>query len=542
MSSRPERPAGPAGVPHQVNSLSDVVKFTALAAMLAIFIDAAIAHAMFWGNDPYWTYWVTDTLLMATVFGLGTMLFGIGIGRGALITAVHVLLLTIYYWSLSPIGLPSHPEWLDLERTWITGLPVHLAVYYMGYLGALWLWRRRRDAASGDGPRPDRSLAEIGIAALAVAVAVVVATGIVQTLLLEEFPGITWFVMRIAVAVPFTIGWWLLAGNGRSTAIAGGIVLALLLTTYSHFLGPVGLPSEPARLLAENSPPADVHWLSYREAFMVMLPLTAIVAAIGYLLTALWLGGESGRMVSRGTLLSAIAAAAGLVILGAATAADLGSEANQLTIRSAGPGSVAADEGRTMPAAGDSRLRMTVANRNNHRTPLPPHDRIDLDATIAGADGQTYQIRATGPMVADPAGRFTTWYGVGFGEWHDGRSGIGLSQMPATKSDVVAFALGDVLADGRLVASNVPLQISATSGDERRLDLYVGAPGSAQVPASHVSWSDFEAGDSARSKYARYLFGGGVLLILLGFVLAAAWRQRTSLRVSNSLSDAPATR
>ena len=37
MSSRPERPAGPAGVPHQVNSLSDVVKFTALAAMLEDF-------------------------------------------------------------------------------------------------------------------------------------------------------------------------------------------------------------------------------------------------------------------------------------------------------------------------------------------------------------------------------------------------------------------------------------------------------------------------------------------------------------------------
>ena len=87
----------------------------ALAALLAIFFDAAIAHAMLWGNDPYWTYWVTDTLLMATVFGIGTMLFGIGMGRGAVITAFHVLLLTIYYWTLSPIGLPSQPEWLDLE-------------------------------------------------------------------------------------------------------------------------------------------------------------------------------------------------------------------------------------------------------------------------------------------------------------------------------------------------------------------------------------------------------------------------------------------
>lgn len=53
-------------------SPSDLLAFTTLASLLAIFADAAIGHAMLWGNDPYWTYWVTDTLLMATVFGLGT--------------------------------------------------------------------------------------------------------------------------------------------------------------------------------------------------------------------------------------------------------------------------------------------------------------------------------------------------------------------------------------------------------------------------------------------------------------------------------------
>lgn len=65
-------------------SLSALFKFTALASLFAIFADAAIAHAMLWGNDPYWTYWVTDTLLMATVFGLGTAWVGIGAGRGSI--------------------------------------------------------------------------------------------------------------------------------------------------------------------------------------------------------------------------------------------------------------------------------------------------------------------------------------------------------------------------------------------------------------------------------------------------------------------------
>lgn len=41
-------------------SLQDIVTFTVLAALFAMFGDAIIAHAMLWGNDPYWTYWITD--------------------------------------------------------------------------------------------------------------------------------------------------------------------------------------------------------------------------------------------------------------------------------------------------------------------------------------------------------------------------------------------------------------------------------------------------------------------------------------------------
>ena len=174
-------------------TVSDLLKFTGMAALLAIFMDAAIAHAMLWGNDPYWTYWVTDTLLMATVFGLGTAWFGMGLIRGAFITAVHVTLLTVYYWSLSPIGLPGHPEWLDLEHTWLTGLHVHFAVYYLGYVLALSLWRRR---ALRDAVRPEQrsSPAQLVTKALALSVTVVVVAGALQTLLFRDFPGVTWFV------------------------------------------------------------------------------------------------------------------------------------------------------------------------------------------------------------------------------------------------------------------------------------------------------------------------------------------------------------
>jgi hypothetical protein len=155
-AERSPQPAlqAPGPPPNRLGSPRDVAKFTGLVALFAIFTDAAVGHALLWENDPYWTYWITKTFLIATVFGLGTAWLGMGVGRGAAITAVHTVVLTVYYWSLSPIGLPCHPEWLDLEHTWVTGVPVHFGVIYLGYLGSLWLWRRR----SGCGPRhPDRA-------------------------------------------------------------------------------------------------------------------------------------------------------------------------------------------------------------------------------------------------------------------------------------------------------------------------------------------------------------------------------------------------
>jgi hypothetical protein len=46
-----------------------LARFTALVALLAILADAAVGHGLLWENDPYWTYWITKTFLIATVFG-----------------------------------------------------------------------------------------------------------------------------------------------------------------------------------------------------------------------------------------------------------------------------------------------------------------------------------------------------------------------------------------------------------------------------------------------------------------------------------------
>lgn len=99
----------------------EVAKFGVAVGFLGIFYDAAIAHGMFWENDPYWSYWITKTFLITSVFSLVTAFFGIGLAQGAIGTLVHTAILEVYYQWLSPIGLPREAQWLDFDHLWITG-------------------------------------------------------------------------------------------------------------------------------------------------------------------------------------------------------------------------------------------------------------------------------------------------------------------------------------------------------------------------------------------------------------------------------------
>ncbi|MFU0508030.1 hypothetical protein, partial [Pseudaminobacter sp. NGMCC 1.201702] len=510
---------------HSPLSLSDVSKFTALAALLAIFVDAAIGHAMLWGNDPYWTYWITDTLLMATVFGLGTAWLGIGLVRGAVITAVHMVLLTVYYWSLSPIGLPSQPEWLDLEHTWITGLPVHFAVYYLGYVIALWAWRHRL----ASGIEPEASTARSAALGVGVAIAVVIAAGLLQALVLGQFPGVTWFVMRIAVASAFTVAWWSIAGRDRTAAVGGGIMLGFLLVAYGHFLGPIGLPNSEFRLFAENPPPAEVHWLSYRQEFLVILPMTIFLAVSSYLLTSR--PGSTGVEWGRQGLVAGAGSALALAVVGGVVALYTGPEAKTAVITAQGSASIgqAPSNGGDL-APGSATLRMRVEDRNTHRTPLPPHDLVNIEASVSSPDGRTYVIQAAEAMVVEPRGRFTTWHGVGFDVWHHGRSGIGYAGLPAMQSNVAVYALGTARSGEQSSAIGVPVHVLTSSRDGARLELHVGVPGSPEpgIPGGYlrVTWPEYQGGHDPALSYARYAWGGGVLIVLLGFAVAAARREQ----------------
>ena len=331
---------------------------------------------------------------------------------------------------------------------------------------------------------------------------------------------------RIAVALPFAVAWWVMAGTDRVTAVGGGVMMGLLLTTYSHYLGPIDLPNASFRLLTENPPPAVVQWLSYRQEFLVVLPITVAVAIAGFWIASRRTHG-SDPVWGRGSAIAALASAVALLGLGIVTALYTGPAADSAVVSSSGPGVLEQRAGNQL-TPGAAMLRMSAENRNTHRPPLPPHDRVAIEATVPGSDGTTYRIEATEPMVADPQGRFTTWYGVGFDVWHHGRSGIGFAILPPTNSNVAVYALGNISANGELIAAGVPVHVTTSSRERAKLELHVGDPEFPLpgIPGGYlrVVWPDYEGGYDKASDYARYALGSGVLTVLLGFALAAARR------------------
>jgi hypothetical protein len=497
----------------RVPDARSLAAFTATVALFAIFADASIGHGLAWENDPYWTYWVTKTFLIATVFGLGTAWVGVGVWQGAAITAVHTLVLTVYYWSLSPIGLPANPEWLDLEHTWLTGLPIHFGVIYLGYLLALFAWSRR-------GVRSTEAPGRLATEALLAAFAIVVISGALVALALWEFPGATWFIVRLLITCTFLLLWWGLIGRDIVAAAIGGVALALIWTTYGHFLGPSGLPGWPLRLLSADPPPTTVHWLGYRDLWLVSLPIVALIAT-GTLV--LWTRHADATRLTRRHLLGAGVPLAALVVPLLIAALFVGGGGTDVRLRATGPAQI--ERGSLFSgelADADGSLVLSGEDAGGRVTPLPPHDRIALHAQVN--DGASvFEIDARDALVEDPLGRFTTWWGIGLNVWHHGRSGIGTDRVPATHSKVALFAQGSVRSNDQLVASSVPVHVMTMADG---LDLIVGDPAIAVagLPSGHLRahWHSYTGGATDELDNAGYAVGSTVLAAFLVIALLAA--------------------
>lgn len=167
---------------------------------------------------------------------------------------------------------------------------------------------------------------------------------------------------------------------------------------------------------------------------------------------------------------------------------------------------------------------LDVADGGGRVTPLEPHDQVDLTARIE-VEGHTYEVRATQAMIEDPRGRFTTWWGVGHGVEHHGRSGIGTDRIPPVTSRTAGFALGELSIDGEVVARGVPIHFMTLDGAiQGAVELDVGDPETPLpgVPDGHlrVLWDDAEVDAPTGHRDARYL--GGTIL-LLAALAGALW-------------------
>jgi len=497
-----------------------VAKFAALAALLAILADATIGHGLTWENDPYWTYWVTKTFLIATVIGLGTAWFGIGVGRGALIVLAHTLILTIYYWSLSPIGLPSSPDWLDLQHTWVTGAPIHFGVIYLGYLMALWIWRRRDRLRS----IPDIDSRTFGWKVLAMSILIVLVAGGLSDLAIGEFTGITWFVVRLLITVPFLFLWRSVVGRDLLSSIVGGIVLALIWTAYSQYLGPVGLPdTHNLRIWSQSPPPSPVRWLNYNQLWLISFPIY-IVSMVSLLI----LGTYQNMKISLiKPLIIAVAATAAVNLIAGLVIPD-DDTGNIANVKSSGQTLVEkGDFYSNQFQQGSGQISIYARDAGGGRvSPLPPRDELMIDAKVQSG-GHTFDIMAMDPMVDDPLGQFTTWWGVSFNAHHHGRSGIGTSKLPNINSKLAVFGMGDVKMDGQLVAGGVSIHaMTASKGlpNGQHLELDVGDPRMTPlpfIPSGHlrVLWNSYQ-GKIPGTSAARYI-GGDIVLAVL--IIGALW-------------------
>ena len=424
-------------------SARDTAKFGILVGLSAIFIDAAIAHGLFWENDPYWTYWITKSFLISTVFIIGTAFLGIGITQGLILTAVHTAILEVYYEWLAPIGLPQEPQWLDDNHLWVTGVPVHYLAILTGYFIALWVWRRSSGGlereARRDDDRADRA-APLAISSLVATAVILLLSGIItHALLMGEFPGITYFVQHLLIGFVFLYLWSAYVGLGGAGWIVGAMMLALVWTTYGIYLGPTGLPDK-------------VHYLTFHQHWSRVFPGDFVSALIGLFVVTRFLPRFGGRAAQ-----GAAAVAALLVLVpGEAEAKPRGlhasASASGEAVRVTGPNPV--DMASAQPANGSISIR--VVEGGNRWSHVQAKDWIALTADFTGADGR-YRVLVDKAMPRHPLGSYTTWNGVALSHDMHGETGIGTAKLPLMKPEISLYGWGKVWRNGQLISAMAPV-------------------------------------------------------------------------------------
>lgn len=492
--------------------LAAAVPFGLLVAASAILIDAAVAHGWFWQNDPYWTYWVSKTVLVAVVFSLGAALLGRGLAAGAVTTLAHTAILETYYEWVAPITLPQEHHWVPFHDLWVVGFAAHAVTVFAGFAIARALVSWRRPAGSPQPPTGRTVLACLLGAASAVAVDVTLS----HVVMLGEPPGWTYAIQHFDLAVLFLLVWSWQHGPGRPSLPAGAFLLALVWTTYSMYLSALHLPG-----------PRPSYMTSV-ELWAAAFPGGLAAAAAGIAVLAV----VRDRAVPRLTraswravpllLVAAALAGAAPFLLGPKDVAASASGSARMVV---GPDPV--DLGSTRPAQGT--FTFTGQERSDRWSALQGLDEVHLRARWTSA-GRTYEVRSDLAMPHAPDGRTATWMGVALAQEMHGGTGVGTAGLPKMMPELAVWGWGNVTIDGVQEARMVAVHAMVMRhGPVEGVLLEVGLP-ERSLPAGEgyltVHWQEARSVDLPGSFLARQAVGLALLAGLAASFLLLASRSR----------------
>jgi hypothetical protein len=423
----------------------DTFKFSVLVGLAGIFIDAVIAHGLFWENDPYWTYWITKTFLITCVFLVGTSFIGIGLIAGLFITGVHTLILEIYYQWLAPVGLPQEPEWLDFYHLWVTGIPAHFLAIFTGYALAVWLWKRNNQESQNF---DTTYLASPRVAILALTgslMALVLSAVLTQGILLADMPGFTFFVQHFLISFVFLYGWLVYGGVDAVGTFMGALLLSLLWTGYNLYVGPRGLPFLPPT------------YLGYYQLWFKSFPGDFLVSLLSLLGLRCWLSKKRNSWAAETGLILL------LVYVGTTLGAEQpdGHEGLRASATASGSASIVIgpnpyDLNATQTVEGF--IKVSVIEMGNRWSAVQNKDGMHVEADFV-ADGNHYQVLITQSMPHHPLARYTTWNGVVFNHAMHGNTGIGTSALPTMKPEVALWGWAQVTKNGQLLTKMAPAHV-----------------------------------------------------------------------------------
>jgi hypothetical protein len=493
-----------------------VVKFAVLVGLAGIFVDAVIAHGLFWDNDPYWTYWITKTFLIATVFAVGISLIGVGVWQGAVVTGVHTLILEVYYDWFAPVGLPQEPEWLDFNHIWVSGTPAHFLAIFTGFLAALWLWRRNN---MPENLNTSDSRGNLSVALLAAALVLVLDGLITHGLLMKQFPGWTYFIQHLLVTTVFVLGWGAYAGFDLTGCLTGSVTLALLWVAYAMYVGPSGLPVE-------------VRYLGYEELWLKAFPGGLAAALVG-------LFAASRLLKAKLRPATLLVGALSLLLIGTAQAQGLKARgtATGSCMQIVGPDPV--DMKNSLIGTGS--ITVATVEKGNRWSHVQNTDEMNVQAKW-NAGGITWEVMIDTPMPRHPRGKYTVWNGVVYRHEMHGHTGIGTNKLPLMKPEIALWGWAKVKKNGREISRMSPAHAMVTKeGDMKGVMLEISTEDKDLIGAPDgyltVMWHEIESIEMPDREENQRTTAGWTVLIAMPLVLLWLAARARSGRYSHAESD-----